>query len=454
MSEPANVSAVGLELDALARPTSVRWRIVALLMMFSFMNHFNRSSMALAGDERIMKLYNISPTRMGWVYSAFLIAYALAMTPGGWFIDRVGPKRALAVMGIGSGIFVLLTGAVGLIGLPLMLIWPTLLVVRSMAGLCSAPLHPASGRMVSYWMPLDSRAMANGLALGAATVGIAFMYPVFSFLIDRLDWPGAFLCSGTVTASLGLFWAAYATDRPYRHRATNEAERKLIKGPLQSGHGVEESGIEAHEIPGASLSRFVWRNRSLILLTVSYSAVGYFEYLFVYWMHYYFEQVLVVGKEASQYYAGIPQLAEAVGMPIGGWLSDRLVRVYGHRVGRSVVPVGGMLASAALLGMGVLAKQPVLIVTWFSLAMLAVGATESPFWMAAIELGGRRGGTTGGIVNTGGNAGGLLAPIVTPWVGLHFGWQWAVSLGSLYCILGAAIWFWINPAERLDEKDS
>src|SRR5262249_3338944 len=97
------------------RPTWVRWRIVALLMAMSFMSWFNRLSMPAAYDEQIKNEFSISPEAIGWVYSALLLVYALFMTPGGWFIDRYGPKAALAWMGFGSGLFVVLTGCAGLV---------------------------------------------------------------------------------------------------------------------------------------------------------------------------------------------------------------------------------------------------------------------------------------------------------------------------------------------------
>ena len=50
--------------------------------------------------------------------------------------------------------------------------------------------------------------------------------------------------------------------------------------------------------------------------------------------------------------------------------------------------------------------------------------------------------------NTGGNAGGLLAPIVTPMVGQSFGWGYAVGLGGVICLFGVVLWFWIDPAEQ------
>src|SRR5262249_31224165 len=146
---------------------------------------------------------------------------------------------------------------------------------------------------------------------------------------------------------------------------------------------------------------------------------------------------------------GIPILAMAVGMALGGWVSDGLVRLYGYRWGRALVPVVGLLAAAAFLGLGVLAKQPEWIVAWFSLALGAGGAVEAPTWTTALELGGRRGGTAAGICNTGGNLGGMIAPVVTPWVGDLLGWPAAIALGSLVCLLGVGLWLWVDPRERV-----
>ena len=187
------------------------------------------------------------------------------------------------------------------------------------------------------------------------------------------------------------------------------------------------------------------RNRSLILITISYAAVGYFQYLFVYWMQYYFDKVLHLGGTASKYYAGILQLALALGMPLGGWLSGQLSLSYGVRRGRALVSGGGMVASAFLLGFGVLAHEPVWIVTWFALAHATLGASEGPFWATAVDIGGAKGGTAAAICNTGGNLGGLLAPMVTPWVSGHLGWPWGIGLGGVICFLGALCWRGIDP---------
>jgi MFS family permease len=129
-----------------------------------------------------------------------------------------------------------------------------------------------------------------------------------------------------------------------------------------------------------------------------------------------------------------------ISMPLGGWISDRIERRYGRRFGRKVVPLTGMILSAAFLGLGLAAKQPSVMVAWFAAAFAALGAAEGPFWLTAIELGKGRGGSTAAIVNTGGNGIGLLAPLFTPRISESLGWKWGIGIGGLVAIFGALCW--------------
>jgi sugar phosphate permease len=77
--------------------------------------------------------------------------------------------------------------------------------------------------------------------------------------------------------------------------------------------------------------------------------------------------------------------------------------------------------------------------------MALVGMSEGPFWTTAVELGGKRGGMSAAIINTGGNAGGILAPVVTPWLSTYLDWKGAVPVAGAVCLVGAALWYWIRP---------
>lgn len=426
------------------------WRIVGLLVAFSFMSWFNRVSMAVAYDTSIGPDDHVSEEAIGTVYSAFFLSYLLFMTPGGWLIDRFGPKRSLLVMGLGSGFFMALTSVAGL---PFWkaagLLVTGLLIARLAMGLFSAPIYPAAARMVAAWIPIERRTFANGVIQSAALVGIACAFPLFGVLVDSWGWPAAFLMSGTVTTLLAVLWWLYAADRP-------ESSPK---------HSAFELGVLPADPPTSSANSQAapsWfallRNRNVMLLTISYAAVGYLEYLFFFWMNHYFGTILQLAKEQSRLYTAVLYLAMAVGIASGGWIADWLRRRFGPWSGCALVPMAGMTSGAIFLGFGIISQEIAWIVFWLSLALLAVGAAEGPVWTAAVEFGGRYGATAAGIVNTGGNLGGFIAPFLTPIVAHavrdsfalsdQTGWQWGIALAGIFCLSGTALWWWIRPDDK------
>ena len=421
------------------------WRLVIVLAAICALSHFNRVSMAVAGDTQIMQQYGLSPTQMGFIYSVFLVAYTAAMIPGGWLIDRMGPRFALGLVCVGSAVFVALTGGIGFTAVTAGGAMVAFLLIRGMMGLVSAPLHPAAAKAVSLGVPLPRRSSANGLVTGAALLGIASTYVVFGALVrvEWLNWQGAFLVTALATVCLGLLWIRLAGETTARHQdLAATADRELP---------ADSSATAASHRPSVSAPtffQFLRRNKNLLLLTFSYGAVGYFQYLFFYWMRYYFQEVLELGETASSYYASIPPLAMAVSMPVGGWLSDRLLSLFGWRAARAWLAMIAMSASAALLIIGTRATDnPTWIVVWLSSALGVLGLVEGSFWVTAVEVGRNRGGLSAGIFHAGGNAGGFIAPVVTPWGRdtLGYGWQFGIGVGSIVCLAGAAAWYWITP---------
>lgn len=407
------------------------WRLVFLLMAICFLAHFNRNSMPVAADLQILpnyEKYEITPTQMGVVYSAFLATYTLFMIPGGWLIDRRGPKFALQLMCLGSAIFVILTGVVGIAAASTALILPSFMIVRSIMGLVSSPLHPAAANAVSLGIPPLRRSAANGMVTGAALLGVASSYLLFGGLIDWLGWPAAFVVAGTATIVVGILW--------------------MLLAPVTRAEPTPRSPTHTSEISleAAVTTGFFRRNKNLLLVTASYAAVGYFQYLFFYWMHFYFKEELKLGDQDSRFYAAIPPLAMAFGMPLGGLLADRIQSLYGWRAARGGLAASAMVLSAILLLLGVQAKEPAWIVTWMSLALGVLGTLEGPFWVTAVEVGRRRGGFSAGVFNTGGNLGGIIAPVLTPWISedLKLGWPIGLGVGSAVCVVGAVLWLWID----------
>jgi ACS family glucarate transporter-like MFS transporter len=414
-------------------------KTVFLLMLVVACAHFNRVGISVAGSERIISRYQISPQSMGLVYSAYLAIYTLAMLPGGLLIDRFGARRALLVLGFGSSLFVALTGGVGFVFRSAANVWLGLMVVRSLLGLVSAPLHPGAAHVVGEQVPPESKHTANGLVTGAACVGIAGTYLVMGKLIDLFDWPVAFLLSSGLTLLIAVAWTTGTGSSPTAQ--TFAAPRSLWD-------------LAALQV--------VLRRRSVICLTLSYAAYGYFQYMFFYWITHYFEKIRHEEASVSRWYSTVITLAMGVGMTSGGWLSDHVPRTFSPWARRALVPVAGMLASGAVFELGIVAKSPQSTMLAFAVSAALLGVCEAPFWTTAVELGGSLGGTAAGMMNTGGNAGGTLSPYLTPLLSSFFahqygadaGWRLGLSVAGAMAALGGALWWGVDPGEHSDAKPS
>jgi len=416
-------------------------KTVFLLTLVVVCAHFNRVGISVAGTERIIPEYGISPAKMGVVYSAFLLVYTLAMLPGGLLIDRFGARRALVCLGFASTVFVALTGCVGFAFHQASTVWVGLVIVRSLLGLVNAPLHPGSAHLVHEQVPAHSKAMANGLVNAAACVGIAATYYVMGSLIDRFDWPVAFLITSGFTLVIALVWTAGTGSS--RAAPSPGAERPHRPSPLV--------GLW-----------FVLRRRSVICITLSYAALGYFQYMFFYWINYYFETIRHEDKSVARGYSTAITLAMGVGMISGGWLADHVPRSFSPWARRAVVPVVGMIASGGVFELGLLGGSNQTTLAAFAVAAALIGACEGAFWTTAVELGGPFGATAAGLLNTGGNAGGTLEPWLTPMLsgffaqhyGADMGWRLGLAVSGGIVAVGGALWWGVDPARDGHAKPS
>jgi MFS family permease len=199
--------------------------------------------------------------------------------------------------------------------------------------------------------------------------------------------------------------------------------------------------------PGATREKQSWAglfsDRNLLLITYAYSTLGYFQYIFFYWMYYYFRQILHMGDDTSARYTTILFLTEGAIMPLGGFISDRLTRRYGPHIGRRMVPIAGLSLGAALLYLAT-ASIGVTAVVCLSLAFGLAACCEGPFWAAVTEMAGERVGGASSILNTGAQVGGFFAPVLTPWIASWAGWSWGLYTGSLIALSGVIAIYFVN----------
>lgn len=421
-------------LEMLAQKIALQQRyvpLVLLLVAFSAVSYFDRIIMSIAAPE-ILKEFVLSETQIGWIYSAFLLTYALLMVPGGALADRFGADRVLLCVGAGSALFTALTAAAAKTGVTRWIgIFPSFLIVRLALGACTAPLYPSCARINATVMPEKWRARVWGGVAAGCGIGGAFAPALFTAMQVRWGWRAGFCLSGVATASIVVAWLWV--------------------------HGNELRLPGAAQLPAADLrSRGGWRvllNPHLIRLTVAYAATNYFEYIFFYWLFYYFGQVRHLAAQQTTTYTTLIWLSWAVMTPVGGWVSDRAVTAYGRRTGRRLVPVCALTLSAALLCLATSSRNPVAMVSLLCVALGCAAATEGPFWVAASEISSAHPASAAGVMNTGGSIGGFLAPVITPFIAVREGWPAALYTGSAVVLGAVVLWFFVNVPNAQIQRD-
>jgi hypothetical protein len=107
----------------------------------------------------------------------------------------------------------------------------------------------------------------------------------------------------------------------------------------------------------------------------------------------------------------------------------------------------GLTLVAALLLAGSQAANPYVAVGLLSLCFGFTQFTEGAFGAGASYTGGPHAATAYGVVNTGGNAAGFLAPVVGLMVD-QAGWLWTLASGSAFALTGAGLWLFIDVERR------
>jgi len=407
--------------------TRARHAVLAFILSLTAISYLDRVCIAMTAPAMKLDL-GLSDAQMGYVFSAFTVAYALFEIPSGWLADRFGPRLMLARVVLWWSAMTAATG--------LTRGFASLFTVRLLFGLGEAGTFPGTARAFSHWLPAHTRARAFGLAVMSATLCGAVTYKLVASLLQVLSWRQTFYVFGLVGVAWAVAWTWWFRDDPRKHRGVNQAELDLI--------GMEPPPVHV-PVP--------WRilfDRNLIALSLMYLSAVYGWYIYLTWFPTYMLRARGVDLQAAGSFSQWPLYGLALGVLAGGWLSDRIGRRGPLPAARRLPGLVGLpLAAVALLG-AVFAPQTTLSVILFSTSAGLSALAVAPAWAVCLDIGQRRAGVVSGTMNMFGNLGGALSPVVVGLCLEHLG-SWnapLLSVGAFY-LLGAVCWLMIDPSRPL-----
>jgi MFS transporter, ACS family, glucarate transporter len=414
----------------------IRWRIFSLLFGFGFLAYLQQKSITVAA-ERMMPDLHLSQLQIGWIEWAFVLGYALFQLPGGIFGQRHGAHRTFVIIGLGAFL--------ATVGTPLAPYWLTgaslfvvLLLLQLLLGCSQAAIFPVSAGVFEVWFPPRRWAFVQGLQTMGLGLGAALTPPLITSLMVAMGWQRALLWASLPAVVLISIWAWYGRDTPREHADVTVRELEEI-GPL--GTTPVDGAISASQLLK------ILTNRNVLLLGTSYLCLNYSFYLLSNWVFLYLVQERKFSVLEGGWLASTPPLAAAVGAGVGGVITGALCVRHGDRWGYRLVPLTAMPAAGALLLLSVNAVNPYWAVAGLALCFAAVELNEGAYWGAAMTVG--RGDTmaVSGVMNTGGNLGGIIGiPIIAYLSGEHH-WHTAFVIGAGFAVASAVAWLGIEVSQ-------
>src|SRR5262245_25188278 len=200
-------------------PTRARRVLLGFALAVMAVAYLDRVCISIAAPSVRADLA-LSDAQMGYVFSAFTLAYALFEIPSGWLADRFGARAMLARIVLWWSAMTAATGAAT--G------FASLVALRWLFGMGEAGVFPTLARAFGRWLPARERGRGFGLTIMAAALGGAVTQPIVAWLLERTSWRLAFPIFGSVGLVYAAAWFWWFRDDPREHPAVNRAELETI----------------------------------------------------------------------------------------------------------------------------------------------------------------------------------------------------------------------------------
>jgi sugar phosphate permease len=413
------------------RPTHARHIVLALVVGAYMITYMDRVNLASAVPV-IQRDLGFSMITVGWIFAAFRWGYAFFQIPGGWMGDRIGGRRALSLVVIWWSIFTSLTAFA----------WNafSMGLCRFLFGMGEAGAFPIATRSLSGWMLPTERGFAQGLTHAASRVGAALTPPLVVLLMVRFGWRTPFFLFGLI----GLCWAAawywYYRDTPAENRFTNDAEKSLIENSV---------GVRPARTQNVPWKRIL-RSPSLWTLSLMYFCYGYSIDIYLDWFPKYLNDHRGFNLTQMGFYASLPLLAGAAGDLLGGTVSDRCARHFGNlKLARRVVALAGFILAAVFILPATFTTHSTASVLFSCVAVFGLEVTVGVAWAIPLDIGGEYAGTVASVMNTFGNLGSAVSPVLLAYLVGVYGWNVPFLVCAVLCVAGAGFSLAIDADKKI-----
>ena len=417
-------------------PTRARYRVVALATSLAMITYLDRACIATLAPG-IMRDLGLSTVQMGYVFTAFQLAYGVFEVPTAAWADRRGTRSVLSRIVLWWSCLTAATAAA--------FSYPVMLAVRFLFGAGEAGAWPCVARTFSRWIPMRERGTVQGIFFaGAHLVGGLTPALILGWMLPHMSWRAVFVSFGAVGFLWVAVWHSWFRNDPSEHPAVNAAElsRIVAERPRDSAHAA-----------GWRYWRGLLRNRNMIALSVMYVPNCMMFYFCITWLPTYLKQRHGFDAAALGFFAGLPLIVSMPGDLLGGMVTDRVAARFGLRIGRCGVGGAAYVIAGLALLLAARSSSPVAAATLIAVATGMTMFTLGAAWSTVIEVGRNHVAVVGATMNSIGNLAAMLNPLIVAYSVQWFGsWNLPLYVMGVLFLIGAACWTLIDPTRPVFDE--
>lgn len=377
----------------------ITWRLMPLLLVSYVFAHLDRINIGFAKLQMGTDL-QFSDTVYGLGAGLFFIAYAMFGVPANLILDKLGPRRWIALMMVTWGLLstgmLLIESAHGFY------------ILRFGLGVAEAGFFPGILVYLYRWFPAGRRASITALFTIAVPMAGVIGGPVSGWILEHMQntaglrgWQWMFLIEGLPVVALGLVILARLDDRIQDAHWLSEEQKQTLLQTLAE----EETRKQITSWRGILANGQVW------LLVAIYFAVMLAVNTLAFWMPALIHGSGIAHDSQVGLLSAMPYLAGCFFMIAVGRSSDR----FKERRWHLCVPI--LMCALGLTLTGLQPQSPLLVMTGLVIAGMGASSALPMFWqLPPAYLAGQILAPGVALVSSLGSVAAFVAPFLIGWM--------------------------------------
>ncbi|XP_072398707.1 sialin-like isoform X1 [Diabrotica undecimpunctata] len=324
---------------------------------------------------------------LGLIIGSFFWLHWITQIPGGILANKFGTKRVFGLsnfVGVAANFIIPWFAHRGAL---------SLILIRSIQGLCLGFCWPSMHNMVSKWIPPNDRSKFISAYMGSS-FGAAMTYPLCGLIIEMWGWEAAFYACGVLGTIWFLAWWFLAHDSPSDHPRISDEEKNYIITSIGKS-------LSAKKPP--TPWKAIWTDISMWASCIAQIGANWGLFTLMVNGPTYFKFIHGWDIRSTGFLSGMPHIFRIIFSYIFSMFGDFLLRT--EKLGRSNVRKLATLCCNGLQGVFMLALaysgcDKVTAITMLSLAVAVNGAVSTGALATLVDISPNYSAILLGIVNS------------------------------------------------------